>query len=63
MSTSTLYINAFVSAGTCTFKDGNYCIVTLSEPLLKFRTKKDMFETLLVSHSYSFALFLFLLII
>ncbi|KAG2235926.1 hypothetical protein INT48_008229 [Thamnidium elegans] len=35
------------SAGTCTYKLGNHCIVALSEPLLKFRTKKEMMETLL----------------
>ncbi|KAI7881510.1 SprT-like family-domain-containing protein [Mucor mucedo] len=34
-------------AGTCTYKKNFECIVALSEPLLKFRTKKDMFETLL----------------
>ncbi|KAI9267303.1 SprT-like family-domain-containing protein [Helicostylum pulchrum] len=34
-------------AGTCTYKLGNHCIVALSEPLLKFRTKKEMMETLL----------------
>ncbi|KAI9485780.1 MAG: SprT-like family-domain-containing protein [Benjaminiella poitrasii] len=34
-------------AGTCTFKTGGHCIVTLSEPLLKFRPKSDMIDTLL----------------
>ncbi|CAO3621578.1 unnamed protein product [Mucor hiemalis] len=34
-------------AGTCTYKGLGNCIVTLSEPLLKFRPKKDLFETLL----------------
>lgn len=36
------------SAGTCTYKGLGNCVVTLSEPLLKFRPKKDLFETLLV---------------
>lgn len=34
-------------AGTCTYKGLGNCVVTLSEPLLKFRPKKDLFETLL----------------
>ncbi|KAI9362675.1 SprT-like family-domain-containing protein, partial [Pilaira anomala] len=35
-------------AGTCTYKRlQHHCIVALSEPILKFRPKKDMFETLL----------------
>ncbi|KAI8076512.1 SprT-like family-domain-containing protein [Gilbertella persicaria] len=34
-------------AGTCTFKGGNHCIITMSEPLLKFRPKNDMINTLL----------------
>ncbi|KAI7907361.1 SprT-like family-domain-containing protein [Cokeromyces recurvatus] len=43
-------------AGTCTFKPGGYCTIALSEPLLKFRPKSDMIETLLheMIHAYLF---------
>ncbi|KAI8991153.1 SprT-like family-domain-containing protein [Mycotypha africana] len=34
-------------AGTCAFRNGGHCIITLSEPLLKFRSKKELVETLL----------------
>ncbi|KAG0795207.1 hypothetical protein G6F16_001715 [Rhizopus arrhizus] len=43
-------------AGTCTYMLGGHCVIRLSEPLLKFRSKKDLLETLLheMIHAYLF---------
>lgn len=42
-------LNMIISAGTCTYMLGGHCVIRLSEPLLKFRSKKDLLETLLVN--------------
>ncbi|CAG8829554.1 22228_t:CDS:2 [Gigaspora margarita] len=43
-------------AGLCCYQAGGYCSIRLSEPLLKFRTRQDMIETLLheMIHAYLF---------
>ncbi|CAG8496757.1 652_t:CDS:2, partial [Diversispora eburnea] len=43
-------------AGLCYYQSGGYCSIRLSEPLLKYRTRKDMIETLLheMIHAYLF---------
>ncbi|CAG8784011.1 5159_t:CDS:2, partial [Acaulospora colombiana] len=43
-------------AGLCRYQSGGYCSIRLSEPLLKFRTRQDMIETLLheMIHAYLF---------
>ncbi|CAG8687561.1 22406_t:CDS:2 [Dentiscutata erythropus] len=43
-------------AGLCYYQAGGYCSIRLSEPLLKFRTRQDMIETLLheMIHAYLF---------
>ncbi|CAG8584109.1 6661_t:CDS:2 [Dentiscutata heterogama] len=43
-------------AGLCYYQSGGYCSIRLSEPLLKFRTRQDMIETLLheMIHAYLF---------
>ena len=43
-------------AGTCAYSIGETCIITLSKPLLQFRTNNDIKETLLheMIHAYLF---------
>ncbi|CAG8668726.1 9211_t:CDS:2 [Acaulospora morrowiae] len=43
-------------AGLCRYQSGGYCSIRMSEPLLKFRTRQDMIETLLheMIHAYLF---------
>ncbi|RHZ51268.1 hypothetical protein Glove_481g94 [Diversispora epigaea] len=43
-------------AGLCHYQSGGYCSIRLSEPLLKYRTREDMIETLLheMIHAYLF---------
>lgn len=54
------FVCVLFSAGTCTYKRlQHHCIVALSEPILKFRPKKDMFETLLVNFITYFFFFAF----
>lgn len=38
----------YKSAGICYQRFGKTCIIRLSEPLLKFRSRKNLVETLLV---------------
>ncbi|KAG0165493.1 hypothetical protein DFQ28_008630 [Apophysomyces sp. BC1034] len=37
-------------AGLCYYKPGGLCTIRLSEPLLRFRTREDMINTLLVNY-------------
>ncbi|KAF7455815.1 SprT domain-containing protein [Cryptosporidium felis] len=43
-------------AGKCTYEPGGRCIVSLSEPLLKYRSSKELKETILheLIHAYLF---------
>ncbi|KAH7649810.1 hypothetical protein FG379_002524 [Cryptosporidium bovis] len=43
-------------AGKCTYEPGGRCVVSLSEPLLKYRTVKELRETILheLIHAYLF---------
>lgn len=43
-------------AGTCTYEIGGRCVISLSEPLLKYRSVKELKETLLheLIHAYLF---------
>lgn len=43
-------------AGTCQMDTPGYCLITLSEPLLKFRNNNELKETLLheMIHAYLF---------
>ena len=46
-------IFTFNSAGLCEYQPGGYVAIKLSEPLLKFRSREDMVNTLLVSNYIS----------
>lgn len=42
-------------AGVCKYEGrGGLCSISLSEPLLKFRPRKDLIETLLVNKLYTY---------
>jgi hypothetical protein len=55
----TLYVVSVVAglsgrcAGLCEYHGGGYCVIKLSEKLLQYRSKKELFETLLVCHLIS----------
>ncbi len=44
------YLDPFSCAGLCCYERGGYCVIKMSEPILKFRTKKDLIDTLLVRY-------------
>jgi hypothetical protein len=45
---TTISLLIFSCAGLCCYEGGGYCVIKMSEPILKFRTKKDLIDTLLV---------------
>lgn len=47
-------------AGICIYEsEGNFCRITLSEPLLKLRPREDLVQTLLVCLFILFSIYLF----
>lgn len=44
------HYNLSESAGICSYKSTGQCTISLSEPLLRFRTREDLIDTLLVRY-------------